>query len=52
MYLLLFSGIILVLAGILEIATNTRFFEEKEQPPPLEKKGEQPPELTQEKKKE
>jgi Vacuolar protein sorting-associated protein 62 len=52
MYLLLFSGIILVLAGILEIATNARFFEEKEQPQSLEKKGEQPPELTQEKKKE
>jgi Vacuolar protein sorting-associated protein 62 len=51
-YLLLFSGIILVMAGVLEIAAHARFFEEKEPLPSPKKKGEQPPELTQEKRKE
>jgi hypothetical protein len=41
-YLLLFAGIILFMAGLLEITAHTKFFEEKEPLPPQKKKGEQP----------
>lgn len=51
-YLLLFSGIILLMAGLLEIAAHAPFFEEKEPLPPRKKKGEQPIKPVDEKKKE
>jgi len=51
-YLLLFSGIILIMAGLLEIAAHAQFFEEKEPHPPLKKKEEPPVKPVEEKKKE
>jgi hypothetical protein len=37
-YLLLIAGIIMLMAGIIEISAQAKFFEEKEPGPPLKKK--------------
>jgi hypothetical protein len=50
-YLLLFAGIILLMAGIMEIGAQTKFFEEKEPMPPRDKKEEPPAGQAQEQKK-
>jgi hypothetical protein len=42
-YLLLFAGLILIMAGLIEIVANVQFFEEKFPAPP-ERRGEQNPE--------
>jgi hypothetical protein len=46
-YLLLFSGILLIMAGFMEITVHEQFFEEK-LPAPPERRGEQRPEEQQE----